>query len=77
MPTQYYTGANAEFAPLEIFPSLTIPGATTAEPTKTPSTEGFIGFGVAITGSSCYQLSKMDAGKRAAMSLPCAQIPRN
>lgn len=50
----------------EIFPSLPVPGAETIK-VSDKFTSGFLGFGVAITPSSCYELSLMDAEERRAL----------
>ena len=51
----------------EIFSSQPLHGATTLTIGDTPCAENFSGFGVAITGASCYLLSKMEQDKRTAL----------
>ena len=47
----------------EVFPALRMPGARTLEIGEfTP--QAFLGFGVAITGSSCYELNRMAPDRR-------------
>lgn len=60
---QILTDANHCMAELEIFKSLMVPGANTLYVEK-EAVEGFKGFGVAITGSSCYNLSTMKENER-------------
>ena len=67
MTTQYFTNENGFWQSREVFPADLIPGAYTATPTAAPTAEGFYGFGVAITGSSCYLLSQMDPAERTAL----------
>ena len=50
----------------EIFPALHVPGAETLTAEK-DGTRGFYGFGVAITPSSCYELSLMEPSEREAL----------
>ena len=49
----------------EIFPSMSTPGAKHLAVSPTPAVESFLGFGVAITPSSCYELNKMEPEARA------------
>ena len=64
MAVQYYTDKTAQMNVREVFPTLTVPGAVHAAPVSNPSTTGVYGFGVAITPSSCYILSKMEPEQR-------------
>ena len=64
MVRQYSTNKYGEFTSAELHSSLYMSGAVTAKLSKKPSYSGFLGFGAAITGSSCYNLSKMDAEER-------------
>ena len=64
MATQYFTDKSSDNHSREIFKSLPMPGAVMMNTADSPSVTGFKGFGVAITGASCYLLSKMDSGKR-------------
>lgn len=67
MATQYYTDKTGFMHSREIFPTGTIPGAITAVPAGESSTTGVYGFGVAITGSSCYLLNQMQPQERQAL----------
>jgi len=49
---------------MEIFKSPIMSGADILKTSESPVNNSFLGIGVAITGSSCYVLSKMDADKR-------------
>ncbi|MBO5222933.1 MAG: hypothetical protein J6C23_00275 [Clostridia bacterium] len=62
---QIITDENHEKLSQEIFIAPVLKGATTLKIDSVPSCENFMGFGVAITGSSCYNLSIMDEDKRA------------
>jgi len=62
--TQIFTDATHSEARREIFPSARVPYATELA-LGSEHTSGFLGFGVAITPSSCYLLSKMEKNKRA------------
>ncbi|MGN0179235.1 MAG: hypothetical protein ACI4DY_07320 [Monoglobaceae bacterium] len=64
MALQYITDKNVNFGSREVFESEFIPGAEMVEVQGNPSVIGFKGFGTAITGSSCYLLSKMDGEVR-------------
>ena len=46
----------------EIFPALRVPGTDLLQVSE--GMEGFYGFGVAITPSSCYELSRMEPEAR-------------
>lgn len=61
-----FTAKDYRHAQREIFPALHVPGAETLTAAK-ESTTGFYGFGVAITPSSCYELSLMDPAERKAL----------
>ncbi|MBQ8893739.1 MAG: hypothetical protein IJ043_04945 [Clostridia bacterium] len=50
----------------EIFPAETVPTAIRLEPAGERRT-GFQGFGVAITGASCYNLAQMEPAERKAL----------
>jgi len=65
--TQYLTTDNLEFAEREIFPAVHMPGAYQMKRTDKTVSDDFLGFGVAITGSSCYDLSLMEPSERAAL----------
>ena len=47
----------------EVFPSLPVPAAARLSVSENYN-DGFMGFGVAITPSSCYELSLMEQGER-------------
>ena len=57
------TDKNHYMTELEIFPSVKVSGANTLNIAPSAN-ENFKGFGVAITGSSCYNLSIMEKGER-------------
>ena len=56
-------GFKREIGATEIFEE--IYGAQRVEASDKPVTESFLGFGIALTGSSCSLLQKMDAAARA------------
>ncbi len=58
-----YTDPNHSLSEREIFASQSVPGAVTLQ-VSDHSYSGFVGFGVAITPSSCYELSLMDSLER-------------
>lgn len=61
--TQYFTNENADFLQKPIFPSVRLDGVKPL--CRTDEVVGdFLGFGVAITGSSCYNLAQMPQEKR-------------
>lgn len=60
----YTTNKYGEFCEKEIFASEPLSGAITVKKSQHNTNTGFKGFGVAITGSSCYNLSKMDYEER-------------
>lgn len=62
--TQYITTANQNFISFELKPAVRMGGVLTAVPSQNAPYTGFKGFGVAITGSSCYNLNQMDAEDR-------------
>ena len=59
----FFTSKDYRKAKEEIFPSLLVPGATMLKVSEN-YIENFRGFGVAITPSSCYELSLMESEKR-------------
>lgn len=61
---QIITDENHERLEQEVFIALPMPGAVTLKIEEQTSFKDFMGFGVAITGSSCYNLSIMDKDKR-------------
>lgn len=63
---QIITDMNHECVEQEVFPSLRLLRAYELHKSETPLT-GFLGFGVAITGASCYELSRMDEEARTAL----------
>lgn len=56
---RYTTSEFGEFVQYEMSQALKMGGAFTAVPIKESLNENFFGIGVAITGSSCYNLFKM------------------
>ena len=61
--TQILTDKNHYLTELEVFPAAKIPGAKTLNISENAN-ENFKGFGVAITGASCYNLSLMEDASR-------------
>ena len=61
---QYSTNKYGEMMPYEIKEALYMSGTVTARPAEKREYSGFLGFGVAITGSSCYNLSLMKKSER-------------
>jgi glucosylceramidase len=64
---QYSTNKYGEFVPVELRESLYMGGAVVAKVAESVKSSEFLGFGVAITGSSCYNLAKMESGDRRAL----------
>ncbi|MBQ4116786.1 MAG: hypothetical protein IJD37_05360, partial [Clostridia bacterium] len=60
----FTTNEYGEFIGDSFFAGTTLSGVTTAKKDTSFINKGFIGCGVAITGASCYNLSKMDKEKR-------------
>lgn len=60
---QILTDKNHNLTELEVFPSLNVSRANTLN-IEDNENKGFLGFGVAITGSSCYNLSIMEKNER-------------
>jgi len=67
MTVQYYTSKENFMVPREIFRSPKRIGAETVTVADAPSAQGFLGFGVALTGSSCYLLNQMEPAERRAL----------
>ena len=65
--TQYITTNGLTFEKRPVFPAVYASGAMMLRAGDTPVSEDFLGFGVAITGSSCYNLAQMDATERRAL----------
>lgn len=63
---QFVTNADAERLQVPIFPSVQMNGAVSVVRTEQVVSSSFLGFGVAITGSSCYNLSQMPTAEREA-----------
>lgn len=63
---QYFTSRAHSFAAREIFTAPRVSGAEMLQVGKA-YTDGFYGFGLGITPSSCYILSQMDAEERHAL----------
>lgn len=62
--TSFYTTTDADFVKNPIFPSEKLGGTKTVIRTDKVINRDFKGSGVAITGSSCYNLSLMNADER-------------
>ena len=65
--TQYSTNRYGEAVPFETRQALYMGGVCTAKCTKEPTENDFLGFGVAITGASCYNLARMEKQERRAL----------
>ncbi len=61
---QYFSDKDHEMTRQEVFESQFMSGAVTLEVSETPVNYGFLGFGVAITGASCYELFQMEPQQR-------------
>ena len=61
--TIYTTNEYGEYISKKLTFGASLSGATTIEEAKVVPDTDFLGIGVAITGSSCYNLSKMEPGK--------------
>ncbi|MBQ7935249.1 MAG: hypothetical protein IJ333_02730 [Clostridia bacterium] len=64
--TQYFTDAEHSCLARPVFPAVEMGGAVYLEVAKEPLPRTFEGFGVAITGSSCYNLFLMEQEERTA-----------
>ncbi|MBQ7011390.1 MAG: hypothetical protein IJN63_06755 [Clostridia bacterium] len=64
MAIQYSLSKTGDRLCREVFPAETMLGAVELKMAEKPAIKGFLGTGVAMTGASCYLLSKMDAEKR-------------
>ena len=64
---QYSTNKYGECVPVELREALYMGGAAVAKAADGKKSSGFLGFGVAITASSCYNLAKMESGERRAL----------
>jgi glucosylceramidase len=64
---QYSTNKYGENIPVELKEALYMGGPAIAKVADGKKNSGFLGFGVAITGSSCYNLAKMEASERRAL----------
>lgn len=60
----YTTNQFGEYCEKEIFQSNPLSGAETLTENFATENSGFLGFGVALTGSSCYNLAKMEKEER-------------
>ncbi|MBQ8345386.1 MAG: hypothetical protein IJY42_03870, partial [Clostridia bacterium] len=65
--TQYLTCDNLSMVTRPVFPSVNMNGAITVTRTDRVISDDFRGFGVAITPSSCYELSLMKPEERHAV----------
>ncbi len=64
---QYITGDNLPFVQRYIYPAQNMANAIKISVTDDKVSDDFLGFGVAITGSSCYELSIMEPSAREAL----------
>lgn len=62
--TQYITSKDTTLAQNPVFPSVEMNGVTKVCHTDRMISNDFLGFGVAITGSSCYNLAQMPKEER-------------
>lgn len=62
--TMHATNEYGEYISRPVYDGLFLSGITTAVKTENIANTGFMGFGVAITGSSCYNLSLMETNDR-------------
>ena len=62
--TQYSTNSYGEFFKSDISPAVFMEGAKTVTAVKDSENTSHLGLGVAITGSSCYNLSLMEKTQR-------------
>lgn len=67
MTVQYYTSKENFMVPREIFRSPKRNGAETVTVADAPTAQDFLGFGVALTGASCYLLNQMEPAERRAL----------
>ena len=65
--TQYLTTAGLEFVTRPVFRSEHMNGALRVSRTEKTVTKDFLGFGVALTGSACYDLALMEKEERTAL----------
>ena len=65
--TQYITGADLPFVRRRLYPSAGMSGAISVSVNDAILSRDFLGFGVAVTGSSCHELNAMEPGERAAL----------
>ena len=65
--TQYMTCNAGYFVEKPVFKAAPMLRAKQLIPANTPVAKDFLGFGVAITGSSCYNLSIMESTQRTAL----------
>lgn len=64
MATQYFTSKDQFFVPRAIYQTPTRTGVETVTVAQESCNDGFLGFGVALTGSSCYLLNEMEQAER-------------
>ena len=67
MATQYFTSKDKFFMSRPVYRTPTRSGIETVTVAQTSCTDGFMGFGVALTGSSCYLLNEMKREERSAL----------
>lgn len=65
--TQYITGVELPFVRRDLYPSAGMSGAITVSVKDAILSRDFLGFGVAVTGSSCHELNAMEQDARAAL----------
>ncbi len=65
--TQYLTTEGLDFVTHPVYPAVKMSGACELRKTGEVLSRDFLGFGVAITGSSCYNLSLMEPAARRAL----------
>ena len=61
---QYFTDPTHNHAKREVYPSMKMEGAKTIRISSEPNANTFRGFGVALTASSCFNLSLMESAER-------------
>ena len=64
---QYSTNKYGEAIPYELKKALYMGGSCTARAARESGASDFLGFGVAITGASCYNLARMEKSERRAL----------
>lgn len=62
--TMFITNNFGEYIERDVFSGASLSGIDTVLPEREVNNDSFIGYGVAITGSSCYNLMKMEPTER-------------